>query len=59
MNFSFRRCSRLLLGQTVQRAEAQHQIHGVNPDHRPVGEQVGQGAERDALPVLGEIFVGR
>ena len=34
----------LLLAQAVQRAEAQHQIDGVNPHHWTVSEQLRQSA---------------
>lgn len=40
---------RLLLSQAVQRAETQHQVHGVNTDHRPVRKQFAQGAQGDAV----------
>lgn len=40
---------RLLLRQTMQRAEAPDQIHGVNADDGAVAEQFAQNAERDAV----------
>ena len=39
---------RLLLGQAVERAEAPDQVDGVDADHRPVAEELGEDAERDA-----------
>src|SRR5438552_1343178 len=44
-----RRPCRLLLRHTVERAEPEHQISGVNADHAPPGEELGEGLER--LPV--------
>ena len=40
---------RLLLGQAVQRPEPPHQIDRVDADHRAVGEQLGQDAQRPAV----------
>jgi putative salt-induced outer membrane protein YdiY len=40
---------RLLLRETVQRAETPDQIHGVNADDGAVAEQFTQNAERDAV----------
>ncbi len=40
---------RLLLRQAVQRAEAQHQIDGMNADDGTVREKLSQGAQRDAV----------
>src|SRR6059058_6062218 len=39
----------LLLGQAMQRAQPPHQIHCVNPDHRPVAEQLGEQPKRSAV----------
>src|SRR5213080_2963924 len=39
----------LLLGQAMQGAQPPHQIHCVNPDHRPVAEQLGEQPERDPI----------
>lgn len=35
---------RLLLRQTVQRAETQHKVHGVDAHHGPIGEQFAEKA---------------
>src|SRR5437667_11754202 len=44
----------LLLGQAMQGAQPPHQIHCVNPDHRPVAEQLGEQPKRSAVVRIGE-----
>jgi len=41
------------VAETVDGAEAPHEIDRVNPDHRPV-EEVSEYAERDAVPSVVE-----
>src|SRR5439155_13100265 len=40
---------RLLQGEAVQSAQAPHEVHGVDADHGPVGNQLGERAQRDAV----------
>ena len=41
--------SRFLLGQAMQRAESEHEIHGMDANHRTVFKQFAQDAESDAI----------
>ena len=40
---------RLLLRQTVQCAESQHEVNGMDPDDRTIGEELGQNSECDSV----------
>jgi len=39
----------LLLGKTVQRPEAQHQIDGMDSNYRTIRKEFTQQAQRDAV----------
>ena len=42
----------LLLGQAVQRAETEDEIHGVDADHGTVANQLAEDAEREAVGTI-------